>query len=183
MAAAVVFEPDVDVSALDGLDDSKRLSPRSRAALVPRILALAAQWALAEVPAEDVDRWNVAHASFEAMRRAVHALRPGADHALLDGLPNPRLTLPPHTALVGGDGLSLSIAAASVLAKVHRDARMDEFDALYPGYGFAAHKGYPTAEHRAALLRLGPCPLHRRSFRLDRPPAADHAPDRGATTA
>jgi ribonuclease HII len=77
VAAAVVFEPDVDVSALDGLDDSKRLSPRSRAALVPRILALAAQWALAEVPAEDVDRWNVAHASFEAMRRAVHALRPG----------------------------------------------------------------------------------------------------------
>jgi ribonuclease HII len=166
VAAAVVFPPDVDPGRLRGVDDSKRLSPARREALVPRILAAAAQWAVAEVSAADVDRWNVGQASFEALRRAVHALRPGADHALLDGLPNPRLPHPPHTAVVGGDALSLSIAAASILAKVHRDREMGRLGMLYPGYGFGEHKGYPTAAHREALRRLGPSPVHRRSFRL-----------------
>jgi ribonuclease HII len=166
VAAAVVFPPDVVAEDLRGIDDSKRLTEARREALVPRIRALGAQWAVAEVPAADVDRWNVAQASFEALRRAVQALRPGADFALLDGLPNPRLGFPPQQALVGGDALSLSIAAASILAKVYRDREMVRLEMLYPGYGFARHKGYPTAAHREALRRLGPSPVHRRSFRL-----------------
>ena len=167
VAAAVVFDPSLDVDRLAGLDDSKRLSPKVREGLVPVIRALARAWTVAVVDVEEIDRLNIAQASFEAMRRAVLALRPEAEHALIDGLRNPRLIEVPHTPLVGGDGLSVSIAAASVLAKVHRDRLMTEWDALHPGYGFADHKGYPTPEHRAALRALGPCPLHRRSFRLD----------------
>lgn len=167
VAAAVIFDPGLDAAALPGLRDSKQLSPRAREGLVRPITALARHHALAVVEVADIDRWNIAQASFEAMRRAVHALRPAPEHVLLDGLHNPRLASPPQTALVGGDGLSVSIAAASVLAKVYRDGLMRELDAEYPGYGFAEHKGYPTPEHRAALRRLGPCPLHRRSFRLE----------------
>jgi ribonuclease HII len=166
VAAAVIFPPEVREADLAGLDDSKRLSPEAREALVPRIRALALAWAVAEVDVEEIDRLNIAQASFEAVRRAVAALRPAPEHVLVDGLPNPRLVPLPQTALVGGDGLSLSVAAASVLAKVHRDRCMVAWDAVYPGYGFAEHKGYPTPEHRRALGRLGPCPLHRRSFRL-----------------
>ena len=166
VAAAVVFPPGLDPEALPGLDDSKRLSPKARELLVPRILDLCRQWAIAEVEAPDIDRWNIAQASFEVMVRALGRLHPPPDHALLDGLRNPRLTTLPQTPLVGGDGLSISIAAASVLAKVHRDRLMTEWDAVYPGYGFAEHKGYPTRAHRAAIAALGPCPLHRRSFRL-----------------
>ena len=167
VAAAVVFGPDLAPGRLAGLDDSKRLSPKVRDALVPYIRDLARAWAIAVVDVEEIDRLNIAQASFEAMRRAVLALRPTPEHVLIDGLRNPRLREVAHTPLVGGDGLSVSIAAASVLAKVHRDRLMTEWDALHPGYGFADHKGYPTPEHRAALRLLGPCPLHRRSFRLD----------------
>ena len=167
VAAAVVFDPGLEAERLAGLDDSKRLSPKVREGLAPAIRALARTWAVAVVEVDEIDRLNIAKASFEAMRRAVLALRPAAEHALLDGLRNPRLREVPHTPLVGGDGLSVSIAAASVLAKVHRDRLMADWDAVHPGYGFADHKGYPTPEHRAALRALGPCPLHRRSFRLD----------------
>ncbi len=167
VAAAVVFDPDLDAQGLAGLDDSKRLSPKVREGLVPVICALARAWAVAVVDVDEIDRLNIAQASFEAMRRATLALRPVAEHVLIDGLRNPRLTEVAHTPLVGGDGLSVSIAAASVLAKVHRDRLMTEWDAVHPGYGFADHKGYPTPEHRAALRALGPSPLHRRSFRLD----------------
>lgn len=167
VAAAVIFTPTVDVARLAGLDDSKRLSPKARETLVPRIRELAVAWAIASVDVDEIDRLNIAQASFEAMRRAVVALQPPAEHVLVDGLRNPRLREVAHTPLVGGDGLSVSIAAASVLAKVHRDRLMTDWDLVHPEYGFADHKGYPTAEHRAALRRLGPCPLHRRSFRLD----------------
>lgn len=167
VAAAVVFDPDVDLGRLAGLDDSKRLSPKAREALAPCIRDLARAWAIAVVDVDEIDRMNIAQASFEAMRRAVLALRPMPEHVLIDGLRNPRLREVAHTPLVGGDGLSVSIAAASVLAKVHRDRLMAEWDLRHPGYGFADHKGYPTPEHRAALRLLGPCPLHRRSFRLD----------------
>jgi ribonuclease HII len=165
VAAAVVLPPNLPADALAGCDDSKRLAPAAREHLVPRIQEAALAWSVAEIHVEEIDALNIAQASFEAMRRALAALDPPPQHVLCDGVRNPRLPWA-QTALVGGDGLALSIAAASVLAKVHRDAHMRRLDALYPGYGFATHKGYPTAEHRAALARLGPCAEHRRSFRL-----------------
>lgn len=165
VAAAVILPPDFPPHRLPGCDDSKRLAPGVREALVPQIQASALAWAVAEVSVAEIDALNIAQASFEAMRRALAALAPAPAHVLVDGLPNPRLIWP-QTAIIAGDGLSLSIAAASILAKVHRDRLMRALDARYPGYGFAAHKGYPTAQHRRALVTLGPCPEHRRSFRL-----------------
>lgn len=165
VAAAVVLPAHAAPECLAGCDDSKRLDARVRAALVPRIHEVAVAWAVAEVGVAEIDALNIAQASFEAMRRAVAGLGTTPEHVLIDGLPNPRLAWP-QTAVVGGDGLSLSIAAASILAKVHRDAHMRVLDARYPGYGFATHKGYPTPAHREALSRLGPCAEHRRSFRL-----------------
>jgi len=166
VAAAVIFPTGVAQDLLPPVDDSKRLSPRVRRDLAPLVHRAALTYAVALVEPAEIDRLNIAQASFEAMRRAVQQLSPAPLHALVDGLRNPRLPLP-QTPLVGGDGLSASIAAASVLAKVYRDALMVEYDAVYPGYGFAEHKGYPTPQHRAALRDLGPCPLHRRSFRLE----------------
>lgn len=165
VAAAVVLPPHVTPEWLAGCDDSKRVDARRREALVPRIQEVALAWMVAEVSVAEIDAINIAQASFEAMRRAVAGLSTRPEHVLVDGLPNPRLNCP-QTALVGGDGLSLSIAAASILAKVHRDAQMCLLDERYPGYGFSAHKGYPTAAHRQAIARLGPCAAHRRSFRL-----------------
>ena len=166
VAAAVIFPPCVAPDRLPPVDDSKRLSPRVRQELAPRIREAALAFAVAVVDPCEIDRLNIAQASFECMHRAVEALQPAAQHALVDGLRNPRLSVP-QTPLLGGDGLCVSIAAASVLAKVHRDGLMLWYDTVYPGYGFADHKGYPTARHRAALRALGPSPLHRRSFRLE----------------
>ena len=112
----------------------------------------------------EVDRLNILRATHEAMRRAFHALSRRPEHVLIDGLPVHPFPVT-QTALVGGDSLSLSIAAASVIAKVTRDRLMEEFDARYPGYGFARHKGYATTHHLAILARHGPCPIHRFSFR------------------
>ncbi len=162
VAAAVILPPD---AWLPGLDDSKRLTPARREALAPLIREQAVAWSVAVVGVEEIDRHNIACAAFLAMERAVAGLTPAPDHLLVDGFPIPALALP-QQAIVGGDGLSNAIAAASVLAKVHRDRLMEEYDALYPGYGFAVHKGYPTPAHREALRRLGPSPIHRRSFRL-----------------
>jgi ribonuclease HII len=165
VAAAVVLPAHVPAEALAGVDDSKRLSPAQRRRLAARIRRVAEAWAVVEVGVEEVDRLRIAAASQEAVRRAVAALPVPIGHVLVDGYANPRLAWP-QTALVGGDGRTLSVAAASVLAKVHRDALMEALDARYPGYGFAEHKGYPTPAHREALARLGPSPVHRRSFRL-----------------
>ena len=165
VAAAVLLRADTAEWELAGCDDSKRLAPSVRRALVARIQAVAGAWAVAEVDVPEIDRLNIAVASFEAMRRAVATLVPAPEHVLVDGLPNPRLPMA-QTAVVGGDGLCLSVAAASILAKVHRDELMLDLDRRYPGYGFAEHKGYPTPQHRQALEALGPCPAHRRSFRL-----------------
>jgi ribonuclease HII len=146
------------------LNDSKKLSEKVRLALFTELLeAPEVQSAIVEVGPEEIDRLNILRATHEAMRRAVAQLRPEPDHVLIDGLPV-RPFAKPQTALVGGDGLSLSIAAASVLAKVTRDRLMLALDAEYPQYAFAQHKGYGTALHLERLQKHGPCPAHRRSF-------------------
>ncbi len=163
VAAAVVFSREVELDALSGLDDSKRLTRKVREALDLEIRSQAAAVFVAEVSSADVDRLNPHRASLAAMKRAVSGLglRPG--HVLVDARTIPDLDVP-QTALVHGDSLDASIAAASIVAKVYRDAWMFRLDDRYPGYGFSRHMGYGTPEHFAALDRLGPCPAHRRSF-------------------
>lgn len=148
----------------EGLDDSKKLSARAR----DRFFGLLTtdqrvRFAIAEASARVIDAINILAATHRAMNDALGMLEPSPAHVLVDGLPVPSLGWP-QTALVGGDGRSATIAAASVLAKVTRDRIMEGADGLHPGYGFARHKGYPTAGHLDALSRLGPCELHRRSF-------------------
>ena len=146
------------------LDDSKRLTPRQRDDLHAELLARPEiRWATAIVSAAEVDALNILRATHEAMRRAVAALAGAPDHVLIDGLPVHPFPIP-QTALVGGDGRSFSIAAASVIAKVTRDGLMIEHDAAFPEYAFAQHKGYGTALHLERLKKHGPCPIHRRSF-------------------
>lgn len=155
--------------AWKGVDDSKKLTPRRRAALAEAIRATpGCTWAVATASPAEIDRLNILRATHLAMRRAVGEVLQKLGCAvdaqiLVDGLPVPDLPCP-STNLVKGDSKSLLIAAASILAKTARDADCLRLDALYPGYGFAQHKGYPTAAHVAALNRLGPCPEHRRSF-------------------
>jgi ribonuclease HII len=148
---------------LPGLNDSKKLSEKKRAELDVEIRANAVSWAIAEADAETIDRINIRQASLLAMRRAVEQLALSPDFLLIDG----RDTIDwecPQQAIIRGDGTSVSIAAASVLAKVYRDRLLVELDREYPGYGLAQHKGYPCPTHLAALERLGPTPLHRKSF-------------------
>jgi ribonuclease HII len=160
VAAAVVLPERVE---LPGLDDSKQLRREEREGLDAAIRRQALAVCVAELTSREVDRLNVRRASLEAMRIAVTGLALCPDHVLVDAFTIPAID-PPQTAIVDGDALDGSIAAASIVAKVHRDARMRELDARHPGYGFAQHKGYSTREHFAALARLGPCPEHRRSF-------------------
>ena len=165
VAAAVVLPPEAD---LPGLDDSKKLSPARREAMLERICAEALGVGVGLCSPEEVDRMNVLRATLEAMRRAVSDLALAPDALLVDG--NQPLAAPPCTqeTVVRGDTRCLSIAAASVVAKVTRDRLMVRLHADYPHYGWAQHKGYPTAEHYAALAAHGPSPHHRRSFRLTR---------------
>jgi len=161
VAAAVILPKGC---RLQGLTDSKKLSAKKRTKLDVEIRAHALCWAIAEVDAATIDRINIRRASLLAMRRAVEQLEPSPDFLLIDG----RDTIDWHCeqrAVICGDGMSFSIAAASVLAKVYRDRLLVELDGEYPGYGLARHKGYGSPEHLAALERLGPTPLHRRSFR------------------
>jgi ribonuclease HII len=146
-----------------GIDDSKQLDARERERLAKDIRANALCWAVARAEVEEIDRLNIYRAGLLALTRAVHALGTRPEHVLVDARRLPELGIP-HTPIVHGDALSLTIAAASILAKTARDAWMAEQDGIHPGYGFARHKGYPTAEHFDALRRLGACPLHRRSF-------------------
>ena len=150
----------------EGLNDSKLLTPRQREALFETILELARGCGLGVVSAPEIDRLNILRATHLAMRQALDALPPGMqpDLVLIDGLPVRPFPVD-QVALVKGDSRSASIAAASILAKVTRDRLMCEYDALYPMYGFAGHKGYGSAAHLRALAAHGPCPLHRRSFR------------------
>jgi len=160
VAAAVILPKDC---RLQDLNDSKKLSGKKRIALDVEIRTCAVAWAIAEVDAETIDRINIRRASLLAMRRAVEQLSPAADSLLIDG--RDTIDWPtPQQAIIKGDATSVSIAAASILAKVYRDRLIVKFDEKYPGYGLAKHKGYPTAAHLEALRRLGPTPLHRKSF-------------------
>jgi ribonuclease HII len=163
-AAAVILAPGTRIPEVD---DSKRLDAETRERLAPIIKQRAIAWAVAFAEVEEIDRINIYWAGLSAMRRAIAALAPTAEHLLIDGRRLPGLTLP-QDRIVGGDAKSLSIAAASILAKTARDARMRALDAEYPGYGFARHKGYPVDAHASALRKLGACPVHRRSFALVR---------------
>lgn len=156
-AAAVILDPR-RVPA--GLNDSKKLSEKKRDALEPLIKEAAIAWSVGFASVAEIAELNILHASGLAMRRAVEALQTAPGLALVDG--NYAFPLPcPVKTVIGGDGLSCSIAAASILAKTARDRVMVELDLKYPGYGFAAHKGYHAEIHVAALRRLGPCPEHR----------------------
>lgn len=164
-AAAVVLSPEAD---LPGLNDSKKLTEKRREALFDRIIDQACAWAVARVEAEEIDRTDILSARMRAMQLAIDGLAIPPDLALLDGNRDHgkyAAVTSPHVTVVGGDGKSASIAAASILAKVSRDRYVSkELDALYPQYGFAKHKGYGTRLHFQALDRFGPCPAHRRSF-------------------
>lgn len=161
VAAAVILDPEAPVA---GLDDSKRLSPARREALAGQIRARALAWNVAEAGVEEIDRLNILQASLLAMRRAVEGLQMRPDRVRVDGDAVPPGLVVSAEAVVGGDARVPEIAAASILAKVARDALLCRLDREHPGYGFARHKGYPTREHLAALERLGPSPAHRRSF-------------------
>ena len=139
--------------------------PKKREELFVRIQAQAVAWAVALATVEEIEGSNILRAALLAMRRAVEALDIPAGFALVDGNQRPPLEIPCE-CIVHGDALCASIAAASILAKVARDRAMEALDAEYPGYGFARHKGYPTAAHYDALACLGPCPAHRKNFRL-----------------
>jgi len=160
VAAAVILSPGWDVA---GVDDSKRLTPARREALFPSILKRADAVGVGVVWQDVIDRENIRWATFRAMRQALRRLRREPDVILVDGERIPGLRRR-QTGLAGGDRRSLSIAAASVVAKVVRDRIMGVLDRQYPGYGFWKHKGYGTLAHRDAIARLGPCPLHRRTF-------------------
>ena len=159
VAAAVVLDAQ---RIPPGLNDSKKLSEARREDLFALIMA-SARVGVGIVPAQRIDQTNILAATFEAMALAVAQLSPAPDLALVDGNRPPKLMIPVRT-IIGGDATCLSIAAASIIAKVTRDRMMRDLDGRFPGYGFAAHKGYGTALHQAALTRLGPCPEHRMSF-------------------
>ena len=160
VAAAVVFAPETEI---DGVDDSKRLDAETREALAAEIRAKAAGIGMGVASVEEIDRLNIYHAGLLAMRRAVEALPRRPQHLLVDARTVPGIDIP-QNPFNKGDGINFSIAAASIVAKTARDHMMESLDREYPGYGFASHKGYGTAEHRDALLRLGPSAIHRMSF-------------------
>lgn len=160
VAAAVVLGEGFDC---DGVDDSKRLTARQRERLAGRIREQARGWALGVASADEIDRVNILRATFLAMRRALQALPLRPDLVLVDALQIPELAIE-QRAIVKGDAQSVSIAAASIVAKVARDALMAELDGSHPGYDLARNMGYACPQHREALRRLGPSPIHRRSF-------------------
>ncbi len=163
VAAAVIFPPNL---LLEGVDDSKKLSPRQRERSYQEIVEKAMAFGIGETDVETIDRLNIAQASLLAMKKAVESLPIFPDLLLVDGnrfIPGVGIE---QRTIIGGDAQCFSIASASILAKVTRDRLMDVYDVLYPGYGFSQNKGYATSIHREALRRLGPCEVHRRSFSL-----------------
>ena len=160
-AAAVILPPGLELA---GVNDSKKLSEKRREALYGVITEQAAAWCVASASVEEIERLNILQASLLAMRRAVEGLGVRADFALVDGHRDPHFEGVTCKKIVGGDGKSASVAAASILAKVTRDRYMEQLAARYPQYGFERHKGYGTQAHREALLKYGPCPAHRKLF-------------------
>jgi len=159
VAASVILNPK---RRIVGLDDSKKLTAERRVELAERIHEHAIAWAVAEVDAQRIDAWNIYQASRQAMTAAVQQLAIQPDYLLIDAMELD--VLMEQKSLIKGDARSVSIAAASILAKTHRDARMEEWDVIYPQYGLARHKGYATPDHLEALRQHGPTPLHRHSF-------------------
>lgn len=160
VAAAVILDAR---RPIEGLRDSKVLTALQRDRLAVTIQSQCCAWAVAAATVEEIDRLNILNASLLAMQRAIEALDPHAEYALIDGNQLPRLAIP-ASAIVNGDATQPAIAAASILAKTHRDALMRVLDGDFPGYGFARHVGYATEEHLENLRRLGPCAAHRKSF-------------------
>ncbi len=160
VTAAVILDPEQPIA---GLTDSKKLSEKQRQRLAEHIKASALSWAIARAEASEIDRINILQATLVAMQRAFARLDVRPDYVMVDGNRLPQLDCPAE-AVVQGDLLIAEISAASILAKVARDDEMLTLDRFYPGYGFAVHKGYPTARHLAALQQLGITPQHRRSF-------------------
>lgn len=160
-AAAVILDP---ARPVEGLADSKVLPPARRESLAAAIREKALAWSVAVATPAEIDEINILRASLEAMARAVAGLGVAPEEVAVDGLHVPPGLAAPCRAIVKGDRLVPAISAASILAKTARDAEMVALESRYPGYGFARHKGYPTAEHLEALARLGPCDIHRRSF-------------------
>lgn len=161
VAGAVILDPDRPII---GLADSKQLSERRRDVLALEIRENALAWSIAEASVAEIDRLNILHATMLAMRRAVEGLSTLPSEILIDGNRVPPGLLQPARAIVKGDALEPAISAASILAKTYRDAMLVEMDKRYPDYGFATHKGYPTAAHLRALALHGATPEHRRSF-------------------
>lgn len=160
VTAAVILDPR---NPIPGLADSKKLTEKRREFLVPLIQKHALAWAMGRAEPEEIDELNILQASLLAMKRAVEALSISPEHVLVDGIHAPKLSCP-VTTIIKGDQSEPAIAAASILAKVARDQEMVALDNVYPGYGFAKHKGYPTKQHQQALLSLGVTDIHRRSF-------------------
>ena len=161
VAAAVIIDPQ---RPIDGLQDSKKLTEKRRIELDARIREQALALCVARAEVEEIDHLNILHATMLAMQRAVEGLQLTPELALIDGNRCPQLAVPCQ-AIVKGDDRVPAIAAASILAKVARDTEMQQLDLLYPGYGIAGHKGYPTKQHLQALQQLGATPIHRRSFK------------------
>jgi ribonuclease HII len=176
-AAAVIFPVEWIIGpfpkSLRSINDSKQLSHQEREQLFQEIVSRSEVcYAIAEVDCQMIDQINILCATHRAMNLALAKLEPAPQHVLVDGLRVKSMSFQ-HTAIVSGDALSYSIGAASILAKVSRDRLMVQMDHLYPGYGFANHKGYATEEHYAAISTLGPCPIHRQSFSPFRPRQPD----------
>lgn len=163
VVCAAVVMPLSDALLVAGVNDSKKLSAKKRELLAERIRTAALAYAIEEVGADVIDEINILQATRLCMKRAVEKLSPPADMVLTDGNMTLDITIP-QRHVIGGDAASYSIGAASIIAKVYRDKLMDEYAALYPGYGFESNKGYGTAAHIAAIMANGLCPIHRRSF-------------------
>ena len=162
VAAACILDTTKPVPK--GLNDSKKLTEKQREEIAAELRETAVAFAVGVVEADEIDRINILEATKVAMIKAIEALSPAADHILIDALNLKHLRIP-QKAIIKGDSISYSIAAASVIAKTYRDNLMVEYDAVYPHYGFAGHKGYGAAIHRQAIKDHGPCPLHRMTFR------------------
>ena len=157
--ACCIMDPKAIV---EGVNDSKKLTEKKRERLFPELIEHAVGYSVISIDNEEIDRLNILNATKQAMKRCVYSLFPVPDMLLVDAVDDDFGV--PHRSIIHGDALSYSIAAASVIAKVTRDRMMVEYDRLYPGYGFAKHKGYGTKDHIEAIKKLGPCPIHRKTF-------------------